>query len=268
MRSLPDLQRGLAQALIAHRAEPLDDCIIGARGLDSDAALAVYRNNVFGNYRNALRDDYPAILALVGEPFFHGACDAYVRNHASQSGDLNDFGSAFAQFIEDWPPASTLPYLGDIARLEWAIHLAFNAADAAPLRVESLAAVPPSSLAQLRMQLHPSAVLIESSYPIFAIWRLSTDASQTDTQVDLGAGGDRLLVVRRAGTVEIEPLTHAPFAALQALAAGATLAAAYADAVAIDAAFDLGLFLQRLVAAHSLVSFDVPYHPNQPGRPT
>jgi hypothetical protein len=98
MQSLPELQRSLAAALISRDAQPLSDCIIGACELDAESALAVYRNNIFGNYRNALRDDYPAVLALVGAGFFHGACDAYAREHASQSGDLNDFGAAFAAF--------------------------------------------------------------------------------------------------------------------------------------------------------------------------
>src|SRR4051794_3471186 len=86
MQSLPELQRALAVALIARDATP-PDCIIGAGKMDGGAALAVYRSNVFSNYCKALRDDYPAIVAVVGEGFFQGACDAYARDHASQSGD-------------------------------------------------------------------------------------------------------------------------------------------------------------------------------------
>ena len=232
------------------------------------AALAVYRNNVFGNYRHALRDDYPAVLALVGEDFFHGACDAYTRQHASRSGDLNDFGAAFAAFLESWPPARTLAYLPDVARLEWAIHLAFNAADASPLQLDSLAAVPPERVPQLRFQLHPSAALIGSKYPVFKIWRVSTLAADADEQVDLHAGPDRLLVIRRSTMVEIEPVTPAEWSALKALAADAALADAHADAVAIDVAFDLGLFLQRHVAGQTIVSFQSPQAPNHTARPT
>jgi hypothetical protein len=265
MQSLPDLQRALAAALMAPDATP-PDCIIGACGMDAAAALAVYRNNVFTNYRKALRDDFPAILALVGEGFFQSACDAYAREHASQSGDLNRFGAAFMEFLKIWPPARSLAYLPDVARLEWAIHLAFNAAEAAPLQLESLAAVPPGLVPRLRWHLHPSAVLIESRYPVYAIWRISTLAPEGNEQVDLDAGPDRLLVVRRGASVEIEPLALAEWTALTALAAGGTLADVHADASAIDSAFDLSSFLQRHVAAQSIVAFEVPHDPNHAGR--
>lgn len=264
MQSLPELQRAFAAALTARDATP-PDCIIGAGKMDVGAALAVYRNNVSGNYRKALRDDYPAMLALVGEGFFQGACDAYAREHASQSGDLNDFGAAFPAFLDEWPPARSLAYLPDVARLEWAIHLAFNAAEAAPLQLASLAAVPPDRVAQLRWHLHPSAALIDSRYPVYAIWRISTLAPDGNEQVDLDAGPDRLLVVRRGQSVEIEPLALTEWTALIALAAGRTLADAHVEAAAIDIAFDLGSFLQRHVAAQSIVAFE---DPNHAGRPT
>jgi hypothetical protein len=119
--------------------QPLPDCIVGASAMHAAAAIAVYRNNVFSNYRKALREDYAAVLGLVGEGFFHAACDAYIRLHASPSGDLNDFGSAFGTFLESWPPAAQLAYLPDVARLEWAMHLASNAADSSALNLASLA---------------------------------------------------------------------------------------------------------------------------------
>src|SRR4051812_34243319 len=114
MQSLRELQHAFAVALIAGDAMP-PDCIVGARKMDAAAAAAVYRNNMFGNYRSALRDDYPAILALVGEGFFQAACDTYARQHVSGSGDLNDFGAAFSEFLGNWAPARTLAYLPDVA---------------------------------------------------------------------------------------------------------------------------------------------------------
>jgi hypothetical protein len=258
MQSLPELQRAFAAALIADEEQPLQDCIVGASSLHAAAALAVYRNNVFSNYRKALRDDYTAVLALVGEGFFQGACDAYIRHHPSPSGDLNDFGSVFATFLESWPPAGQLAYLPDVARLEWAMHLAFNAADAPALELASLAQVAPERVPQLRFELHPSAQLIRSPYPVASIWRVSTDAAGADERVDLNAGEDRLLVIRRASGVAIEPLAPGEWAALQALSQRCDLEEAHNRAVAADSAFELGPCLQRHVLAMTIVSFHLP----------
>ena len=258
MPSLPELQRDFAAALIAGDDQPLQEYVIGARSLDASAGLAVYRNNAFSNYRKALRDDYPAVLALVGEKFFDGACDAYTRAQPSRSGDLNDFGVVFGSFLQQWPPAQQLRYLSDVARLEWAIHLAFNAADAPPLALEALAQVPPETVPQLRFDLHPSTVLLHLPYPVFKIWQMSTNGS--DERVDLAAGEDRLLVIRRNGTVEIERLAPSELAALEALADGCDLAEAHARGVATEANFDLGPCLQRHVLAQTIVSFHLPQH--------
>lgn len=258
MQSLPELQRGFAAALITGEEQPVHECIIGARELDASAALTVYRNNVFSNYRKGLREDYPAVLALVGESFFHGACDAYTRAHASTSGDLNDFGAAFARFLEQWSPAQQLPYLPDVARLEWAIHLALNAADVPALELTSLARVSPEVVPQLRFGLHPSAALVYSPYPVFRIWQMSAAHTRADERIDLDAGADRLLVIRRNATVEIEPVTLGEWTVLQALADARNLADAHALAVAADAAFDLGPCLQRHVLAQTIVSFHQP----------
>jgi hypothetical protein len=256
MPSLPELQRDFAHALVGGDAASLDALIEGAAALDAPAALAVYRNNVFSNYRKALLDDYPAVAALVGEEFFEGACDAYARARPSPSGDLNDFGAAFPTFLGEWAPAASLPYLPDVARLEWAIHLSFHGPDRPGLELARLAQIAPDQLTQLRFSLDPGATLLASPYPIFRIWQVST--SGADERVDLDAGGDRLLVIRRQSTVEIEQLGGAEWAALQALHRGDDLAAAAGAALAMDASFDLGGFLQRHVLAATLTDFHLP----------
>jgi hypothetical protein len=83
--------------------------------------IAIYRRTVFANYRNALAATYPVVKRLVGAPFFNTAVDSYVHAHPSASGDLNVYGDAFGDFLAAYPHAANLPYLPDVARLEWAI---------------------------------------------------------------------------------------------------------------------------------------------------
>jgi len=257
MPSLSELQRDFSAALISGEDERMLAHVIGACELDAARALAVYRNNVFSNYRKALRDDYPAILALVGDKFFDGASDAYTRAHPSRSADLNEFGAGLASFLEQWPPAQQLPYLPDVARLEWAIHLAFNAENTPALDLAGLAKVPPHIVPRVRFDLHPSATLVSSAYPVFKIWQISTTGR--NERVDLDCGADRLLVMRRADTVEIEPLTAGEWAALDALARGCDLSDAHTHALAAQPAFDLGGFLQRHALAQTIVIFHQPH---------
>jgi hypothetical protein len=111
---------------------------------------------------------------------------------------------------------------------------------------------------QLRFDLHPSAQLIRSPYPVANIWRVSTQPGDATEHVDLDAGEDRLLVIRREGSVAIEPLAPGEWAALHALWQGCDLEEAHNRAVAADSAFDLGPCLQQHVLAQTIVSFHPP----------
>ena len=45
----------------------------------------------------------------------------------------------FPEFLARFPPAASLAYIADVARLEWAVNRALHAPDAAPLDVARLA---------------------------------------------------------------------------------------------------------------------------------
>jgi hypothetical protein len=255
MPSLPELQVAFARAVLESGEHPLADWIVTGRGLDAQGRLRVYRNNVFGNYRKTLREVYPVVLALVGEPFFHSAADTYAVRHSSRSGDLNDFGGEFAAFLASWPPVAQLTYLTDIARLEWAMERAVHAADAAPLDLQALAAVPEAELPLLHFELHPASDIVCSPYPILRIWQVNQSGFTGNQTVNLHAGGDAVLVIRQGTSVELVRLCAGELALLQALATDAPLAQAHARTREVEPEIDLAAFLQRHVLGGTLVAF-------------
>ena len=233
--SLPELQRRFAAALLDGRAE---------------GGLAVYRHTVLANYRNALAATFPVVRELTGEPFFNAAVDAFVRAHPSAGGDLNVYGDRFAEFLAGYGHAKDLPYLPDVARLEWALDEAARAADSTgtPARLlAALAAVAPAAVVRVRFALDASCRLLHSAHPVMRIWQAHQDGT-VDT-VDLNAGPDRLLVRREGSAPVIERLAPADFAFLAALASGSDLAAALEAAVEVDADFELGAALPAHIAS-------------------
>ena len=185
--------------------------------------MQVYRNNVFESLVGALKAVYPAVERLVGAGFFAYAADGYIRRHPPASGNLHDFGGDFAGFLTGFEPARELAYLPDVARLEWAWHRAFHAADQAPLALARLAAVPPEQYGKLRFRLHPSVQLIASDYPILRIWQVNQPEYAGNVVVNLADGGVRLLVARRELEVVIESLSAGDDALLRAFVAGRRL---------------------------------------------
>ena len=210
--------------------------------------LQVYRNNVFESLVGALKAVYPVVERLVGTGFFAYAADGYIRHHPPASGNLHDFGDSFAGFLAGFEPARELAYLPDVARLEWAWHRAFHAADRAPLALERLAAVPPERYGQVRFRLHPSAQFIASDYPLLRIWEVNQPAYAGDVAVNLADGGVQLLVVRRELEVVIESLGAGDDALLRAFAAGQRFEDASAAALATQPDYDLPAALRRHVA--------------------
>lgn len=230
---------------------------------DPDGAperVAVYRNTVRANYRNALGATYRVVRELVGAPFFNAAVDAFVRAHPSTGGDLNVYGAQFADFLAAYPHARELPYLPDVARLEWALDEAQRAEDASgtPAQVlQALGALAGEAVARQRFDLDPSCRFVRSGYPVMRIWQVHQGSHEGDMGVDLGAGGD-LVLVRREGEVPvIVRLPPGEFACLQALAQGADLAGALAMALAEDATFDLGTALRTRIADGTIMSLAV-----------
>ena len=211
--------------------------------------FSVYRNNVVVGLTGALAETFPAVRALVGEQFFRAAAREFVRAHPPRSPVLIDYGGAFPGWIGAFPPAARVPYLADVARLEWGWSRAYNAADAAPLRIEAAAASMPHRLAEARLILHPSVMAVVSRYPVGSLWAEATrreERSRLDLRVPQTA-----LVSRPADAVEVRRIDTSTARFIAALAGGMALGAAVERAAGCDG-FDLsaqiaGLFATGLV---------------------
>jgi hypothetical protein len=240
--SLHELQTRFATAMLADTGDP-------------SARIAIYRNTVFANYRNALGATYRVVLQLVGRPFFHAAVDAYVETHPSTGGDLNVYGNRFGDFLTGYPHAKDLPYLPDVARLEWAVDEASRAADAggAPDAIlTALATIPADRITAQRFALDPACRFIVSEYPVLRIWQVHQPAFEGDITVKFGGAADQLLVRREEGGVVVERLAPGDFALLRTLDDGGDLAAALEAAMTADPLFDLGTALRSYIANRTL----------------
>lgn len=254
MPSLRDLQMQLVANLLDPRAASVAPHI-AETAIPAPERVGFYRNNVMSNFRETLRAVHPVIERLVGTHFFDRTADAYLRAHPSASGDLNLFSEHFADFVEAWAPAGGLPYLADVARLEWCIEQSFHSADRATLTVQDLAAVPAECQEKLRFELHPSCHLLASTWPIQRIWQANQPGAPEDLAIDLADGGVFLLVRRHRHEVVIETLDRGGFSMLSLLAIGRPFDDAWRSAISVQPDFDLAAFLQKHVVAGVFADF-------------
>jgi len=244
--ALARLQADFAAALEGRDARGIVGHLAGDPAV-ALARLAVYRRAIVANRNGALRAAYPVVARIVGESFFAEAALQHCAAQPPGDADLNRHGAAFADFLAVYPHAAGMPWLADVARLEWACHEALLAADAPPFDFARLAAVPEDEQARLVFTPHPSLRLERAAWPVLAIW----EANQPDRDgtPDRDAGADEVLVWREGDCVRMALLSPGE-AAIAAEIANGTPLGAIADREGKE---DLAAVLARL-AGHGLLT--------------
>ena len=183
--------------------------------------FAVYRNNVAASLSQALATRFPVIRKLVGESYFAALAQTYAQAERPASPVLAEWGAGFAGFLDRFAPVANWPYLGDVARIEYARGRAFHAADAPPVAPAVLAAADPG---RVRLVLHPSVILLRLAHPAVSIW-LRHQPATAGTPVQTGP--QTALVLRDpAFDVQVHAVGPGDAALIGGLAAGQTLALA------------------------------------------
>lgn len=178
----------------------------------------VYRNNVQHSLTRALAARFPVIEQLVGAEFFTAMARVYIAASPPLDPVMLRWGQGFAAFLDSFPPVVHLPFLGDVARLEYARGRACHAADADPVAPDVLGATP---LESLRLKLHASVSMFVSPLPAVQIWQSHQIGA---ARAPLVPGPDHALIGRQPDfTVFVERIEPGTFAVLSALYDGEEL---------------------------------------------
>jgi hypothetical protein len=132
--------------------------------------LEIYAHAWFARLHEALGQDYEALAELVGPDGFHDLVKAYGIAHPSRHPSLRWAGAHLADYLEGdgaaEPFRARWPWAADLARLEWAISEAFDAADVALLTRADLAVRPAGAWADLALRLAPATRLVRVAWPV------------------------------------------------------------------------------------------------------
>ncbi len=128
----------------------------------------IYRSNYFSRLIDVLGEVFPVAKKLVGTDFFNALAEEFAKRFPPVSPLLAQYGQDFADFLENFEPVGQVPYLPDIARLEWARSVAERKA-ASPSRLISTEDDIVQAL-HLPARFTAGATLLKSPYPIGTIW--------------------------------------------------------------------------------------------------
>jgi hypothetical protein len=249
MLSLRELQRAFSAALAPGGAETaaIDPALLasisGRGALDPAQRLEIYADMYRARLVDVLREDFPRILAILGDEEFGALAARYLVRHPSTHPSVRHVGRRFADFVAGEVSA---PFLGDLARLEWARVEVFDAPDAEPLSLSDLRSIAPEDWPALEFQPIPACLVIECAWPVHEIWAAGEAPVST---ADVRPEPCTIRVWREGWSVchaAMGDLERRAFPALQRGEPFGALCAGLEDALAsADAAHDVGALLMR-----------------------
>lgn len=233
--SLREVQRWIKARIAPARdpAAPADAAgaqvaLAPQRGTPGVERLRVYADAYRARIFDALAEAYPAVKQVVGAGAFFELASAYAAAHPSHDYNLSFSGRALPAFLAAAPLTQRLPFLPDLATLEWRVVEAFHAFDVPPVEPAGFAALAAEALERARLIFHPSVAVVRSAWPICDLWAARAQPRETiDINID---GRPQAVVVSRQGldvSCAVVPPAEAAF--LERLLSGMPLGEACAS---------------------------------------
>lgn len=145
------------------------------------ARLDIYSIAYRARLGEALKENYPVLARVLGDDGFADLANAFLHHCPSHTPSIRWFGARLAEFVEEAADILPHPSLVDLIRMEWALNIAFDAADAAPLKVAELLRLAPEAWPALQLILHPSLHLLSLNWAIEPLWSALSVDENADT---------------------------------------------------------------------------------------
>lgn len=172
MLTLRELQEQFVKGLNSEDNAVLEHIKSNTR-LSAKEHLAIYQSSIKGALQKALREIYSVCHKLVGDDFFIMIMNGYIGHNKSHSSNLAGYGEHLPDFIAGFIPAKSLPYLADVARMEWAWHTLYEAPKSKGMDFEKLASCYSTAGEKIIFKLPPGSTLLDSAYPVHQIWEVN-----------------------------------------------------------------------------------------------
>lgn len=264
MLSLPELQsRFFASIARLPGAGPtsFDPTFAGyveGRGqLGGEERIDIYAQMYYARLVEVIEGDFPRVASILGCERIHDVVSAYLARYPSTSPSLRHLGRFFPAFLRDYAATANLPFLSDVATLEWARLDVFDATDAEPLRIEHLQTIAPDAWPTLKLQVIPAFQLMQSVWPVHEIWKVTEE--NTLNPKDIAPAETVLRVWRREFMVYHTKIDNVEQLALASIIAGepfaSVCAALEAQMSEEEAASTIGSLLLRWIEDGVLARF-------------
>ena len=244
MPKLREIQQAFADGVIKGTYHAVTGAIYP--GDSALRSVALYRRLIRHNYTQALKVTYPVLSRFVGARYFGLVARGYIQKFPSTSGDLFPYGRHLPAWLNELQMS---PLLAELARLEWACHEVYQAADSPPLSYDQLHALASVDPSQVTFHLHAASRLLSFPFPVHRVWLALQPEAPADEVVDLPLPEQEtgVVVTRGNGKVQVTPLARTDYLLLEAMSRGVDAASVERIAIESEPEFDFPRFLATVL---------------------
>ncbi|WP_440873689.1 HvfC/BufC family peptide modification chaperone [Thalassotalea sp. PLHSN55] len=234
------------------------DKLIRSRQLPINALLNIYQHSTLGNLTQVLALTFPVVEKLVGEAFFQAMAREYIKIYRPNTANIDNYGDNFSMFIADFSPAKALPYLADVAKLEWLYHQSSLCAAITPMKTSLLTEVSDKAALTMIFHLASSVQLLHSAYPLLSIWHANQASSNQGEIIEIDNDQQHYLAVfKRARAVEIVRLSGAEYKLLSGMHQKMPLEQLIDMMLGVDRDINLDALMNRFMGSGVISHFTV-----------
>jgi hypothetical protein len=221
---LDKIQSRLLEAITdPDKAEAEDlDSFISSDQISREERLAIYRNNHIKGLTNILISTFPLIEKIVGRAFMTQMSAEYIKKNLPDKANMNLYGKDFPEFIKNNEPAHKLPYLYDIAQMEWLWNEAYYAPEHISLDPNQLLELNEEDFYSMRLKLGDSVRLMQSKFSLIKI-RTFLESDEPKEKIKYDSHPSNILISKINHQVQVTPLSDAEFLFLKGIKKGAAL---------------------------------------------
>ena len=179
--NLAELQQAF-QDRVLHGSTVIDAVIQDTTSVDTGTRLGIYEFAFGARLIEAVAKTYPVLQAAMGEQKFARLIREYACHKPPSHFSIRYFGDDLSSFIAKKMEGIKATGLSELARWEWLLATAFDAADVASISRDALASIAPDQWAQLRFKLSPSFHRITLHTNAVPWWKAISDDSQRPTR--------------------------------------------------------------------------------------
>ena len=194
--------------------------VLPSKTLSALERLDIYRDMYVPRMEEALAIDYPALKHFLGGEGFMRLVAMYLDEHPSRSYTLNRLGDHLPEFLATLSDLPKKNFCVDLARLEYALTMVFDARETAALTPDAVRDVPQEAWETSRLKPIDAFRLLAFNYPV-SEYIGAVDGENEFPRI--AAKKSWVVAYRRNYRVHRIDLTEAAYELLSGLASGRTL---------------------------------------------